>query len=254
MRGRWSVGLGIGVILALQAPAWGMIGMRASELELRYAWEYGPEGSRIYQLDAAYFSPFFVDGRMVGAIAELPASAGPAGVRALLARMTIGLRQVPVVERGTLAANSWKIETPDYHAGVKVQSGKIFVLLQQREPEAAAPEGDGSRTGGAAVSETMPPFYRASNDLEILRMALESYRARHYFRYPRVKSYDELIRVLERSDGLPAGWRMEAPLAEFGVWKTGYHITVEVDGRRLTIRQPERWDPFRVFWQLRPFP
>lgn len=262
MRGFRLMGASLGLllalpVLALPVPALATIGMRVSELELRYPYEAGPEGTRIYQLDAAYFSPFLVDGRMVGAVAELPSSAGAAGLKALLARMTVGLRQVPAVERGTLASSTWRFDTPDYHAAAKIHDGRILVLFQRAPlPEVEAPGyvpgAPLSPPGDAAAP--MASVYRAQDDLDILRMAMESYRARHYFRYPRVANFGELVRALQRADALPVGWRMSARLTEFGVWKTGYHISVEADGQKLTIRQPERYDPFWDYLSIRPFP
>jgi hypothetical protein len=127
------------------------------------------------------------------------------------------------------------------------ENGKLFVLVQQLEPpqdEAQPP----------AEATYVDPYYRAQNDLDILRMALESYRARHYFRYPQVRNVDELIQALKRAEVLPEEFQLQAPLTEFGVWRTGYRITVRAGGRPLTIREPERFDPFGVFWQIRPFP
>lgn len=253
MRGIRIGALGLVMLTVLQGPALATIGMGVSELELRYPYEAGPEGTRIYQLDAVYFSPFIVDGRMVGAVAELPFATGSAGIKALLARMTVGLRQVPAVERGSLARNSWRFDTPDYHAAAKVHEGKIFVLFQQAPiPEPSAPVAPADPDADAKAP--MADFYRAENDLDILRMALESYRARHYFRYPRVASLGELVRALERAELLPSGWRLSGNLTEFGIWKTGYQISVEAGGQRLTIRQPERYDPFWDYLSIWPFP
>ncbi len=251
MRGTWGLGIALGIVLALQLPAWGTLGMRASELELRYAWEAGPEGTRLYQLGSAIFSPILSEGRMVGAIAELPADAGKAGIMALLAAMTPGLRQEPAVERGSLDADTWKRVTPDYLAMAMHENGKLFVLVQQLEPQDEPRGGELEPPPEATVED---PYYRAQNDLDILRMALESYRARHYFRYPEVRNVDELIRALKRAEVLPEEFQLQAPLTEFGVWRTGYRITVRAGGRPLTIREPERYDPFWVFWQIRPFP
>jgi hypothetical protein len=252
MRETWGLGLSLAIILALQLPAWGTLGMRASDLELRYAWEAGPEGTRLYQLGEVVFSPILVDGRMMGAIAELPAGSSLADLTELLARMTEGLRQSPAVEGGTLEANTWERVTPDYRAMARVEGEKIFVLVQETERPPTPP----------SMSENLPPvpntvedpYYRAQNDLEILQMAMEAYRARHYFRYPQVKNVDMLIQALQRADVLPDGFRLQAPVTEFGVTRTGYRITLQAGGRPVTIRQPERFEPFWAFWQIRPFP
>lgn len=247
MRGSWGLGLAMGIVLALQLPALGTLGMRASDLELRYSWESGPEGTRLYHLGEVPFSPIVAGGRMVGAIAELPSSAGKPEVLALVSRMTEGLRQEPFAEHGTLDDNTWERVTPDYRALARQDQGRVFVLVQETLPPAPA------------ASSTYPPtaedpYYRAQNDLEILQMALESYRARHFFRYPEVRNLDALIRALQRAEVLPDGFQLRAPLTQFGVSKTGYQITVEAGGRPVSIQQPERFDPFWAFWQLRPFP
>lgn len=252
MRGTWGLGLGLSIILALQLPAWGTLGMRASDLELRYAWEAGPEGTRLYQLGEVVFSPILVGGRMVGAIAELPAGSSPADLSELLAQMTEGLRQEPALERGTLAASTWERVTPDYRAMARVEGEKIFILVQETlEPPTPPSTGEYLPPVPNTVED---PYYRAQNDLEILQMALESYRARHYFRYPQTQNVDMLIQALQRAEVLPDGFRLQAPVTEFGVTRTGYRITVRAGGRAVTIRQPERFDPFWVFWQIRPFP
>ncbi|MNT18448.1 hypothetical protein D3C72_1536590 [compost metagenome] len=98
------------------------------------------------------------------------------------------------------------------------------------------------------------PVYRAQNDLEILKMALEAYRARHFFRYPEALNIDALIQALQRSEVLPDGFQLQSPVTQFGAWRTGYQITVRAGGKAVTIRQPERWDPFWSYWQIRPFP
>ncbi len=249
MRGPW--GLSLGIILALQLPAWGMLGMHASDIELHYAWEAGPEGTRLYQLGAVSFSPILVDGRMVGAIAELPPGSSQSDLADLLAKMTEGLRQEPAVERGTLESNTWERVTPDYRAMARVEGKSIVVLVQQTEIQPSTPKIENLPPVPNTVED---PYYRAQNDLEILQMALESYRARHFFRYPEVKSIDALIQALQRSEALPDGFRLQAPVTEFGVWRTGYQITVRAGGKTATIRQPERWDPFWSYWQIRPFP
>ncbi len=245
MRGTWGVGLAWGLILALQLPASGMLGMPARELASHYAWEAGPEGTRLYRLGETFFSPIVADGRMVGAIAELPSGASEAELMALLLSMTEGLRQEPAVERGSLAANTWERTTPSYRAMARREGEKLFVLIQESLPPASE----------APLPPTVEdPLYRAQNDLEILKMALESYRARHFFRYPEVKSVDALLTALKRSEVLPDGFRLQAPVTEFGVWRTGYQITLRAGGQTVTIRQPERWDPFWSYWQIRPFP
>ncbi|GEM_PF-5692515 len=251
MRGTWGLGVALVVVLALQLPAAGTLGMRVSELERSYSWEPGPEGTRLYQIGDVFFSPFIENGRMVGAIAELPPGSGSADIAALLARMTAGLRQVPAAQRGTVASNSWDLLTPDYHAMAMTENGKIFVLVQQRD----VPQRDGRQSEQVPSENTIDnPVFRAQNDLEILRMALESYRARHWFSYPEVSNVDALMLALERSEVLPAGFRLRAPLTEFGVWRTGYRISVLAGGKALTIRQPDRPEAFWSFLQLRPFP
>ena len=245
MRGTWGLGLAMGIVLALQLPALGTLGMRASDLELRYNWESGPEGTRLYHLGEVPFSPIVAGGRMVGAIAELPDGAGKPEVLALVSRMTEGLRQEPFAEPGTLDGTTWERVTPDYRALARQEHGKVFVLVQQTLPPTPEP---------GLPTTVEDPYYRAQNDLEILRMALESYRARHFFRYPEVRNLDALIRALQRAEVLPDGFQLRAPLTSFGVSKTGYQITVEAGGRPVSIQQPERFDPFWVFWQLRPFP
>lgn len=247
MRGTWGLGLAMGMVLALQLPALGTLGMRASDLELRYPWEAGPEGTRLYQLGEAFFSPIVADGRMVGAIAELPVGSGPQTVMALVSRMTAGLRQEPFAEHGTLAGNTWERVTPDYRAAARSEHGKIFVLVQETL--------DGGSENLPPVPNTAEdPFYRAQNDLEILQMALESYRARHFFRYPEVRDLDTLIQALHRAEVLPDGFRLQAPVTAFGISRSRYQITVQAGGRSLSIREPERFDPFWVFWQIRPYP
>ncbi|MNR86793.1 hypothetical protein D3C72_176490 [compost metagenome] len=246
MRGTWGLGLAMGIVLALQLPALGTLGMRASDLELRYPWEAGPEGTRLYQLGEVFFSPIVAGGRMVGAIAELPSGAGPSDVTALLSAMTEGLRQAPFAEHGTLEGNTWERVTPDYRAAARRENGKVFVLVQQ-----SLPSGENLPPSPNTVED---PYYRAQNDLEILRMALESYRARHYFRYPEVRDVDALIEALQRAEVLPGGFQLQAPVTTFGAWKTGYWISVRAGGRLVTIREPERFDPFWVFWQIRPYP
>lgn len=239
MRGIWGLSVALGLLVALEGAAWATLGMPAIELEQRYAWEAGPEGTRIYRLGEAYFSPFLLEGRMVGAIAELPEGSGKPAIAALLLELTEGLRHQPAHERGTLEANSWELSTPDYQAMAMRREGKVFVLLQQ---------------SAAAESAVEDPVYRAENELEILRMALESYRALHFFRYPEVRSMTELVRALKRAEVLPGNFQLTAPIREFGVWKTGYRITVEAGDQALTILSPERYDPFWVYWQIRPFP
>lgn len=246
MRATWGLGLVLGIVLSLQLPALGTLGMRASDLEGRYSWEAGPEGTRLYHLGEAYFSPIVAGGRIVGAIAELPSGAGPREVAALVTAMTEGLRQNPAAEHGTLEGNTWERVTPDYRAAARSENGKVFVLVQQTlSPTENLPP---------TPNTVEDPYYRAQNDLEILRMALESYRARHYFRYPEVRDVDALVAALQRAEVLPDGFQLQAPVTEFGAWKTGYRLTVRAGGRTLTIREPERFDPFWVFWQIRPYP
>lgn len=249
MRARIGFGIALGVILGLQLPAHGMLGMPESELERRYSWEAGPEGTRLYHLGAATFSPLFSAGKLVGAIAELPPGAGASELRQLLEHLTRGLRQTPALEGGTLEEADWQRVTPDYRAWSRREGKKTFVLIQQNLP---AP----------SPSDTLPrlpqpfedPFYRAEGDLAILRAALESYRASHYFRYPAVANLDALLDALKRAEVLPEGFQLHAPLTEFEVWKTGYRITVRAGGRKVGIQQPERFDPFWVYWQIRPYP
>lgn len=245
MRGTWGAALALGLVLTLQLPAMGRLGMSAEELSARYPWEAGPEGTRLYLLGETRFSPILAAGRMVGAIAELPPGSTETELMALLLAMTEGLRQAPARERGSLAASTWERRTPDYQAMARREGDTLFLLIQQTPP-------DQRESPPAETVEV--PLYRAQNDLEILQMALESYRARHFFRYPEVKTMDALLATLKRSEVLPMGFRLMAPVTEFGVWRTGYRISVSAGGETVTIRQPERWDPFWQFWQIRPFP
>lgn len=241
-----TLGLGLAIFAGLlsASPAWASLGMPEADLARHYPWEAGPEGTRLYQLGEAIFSPMLVQGRMRGAIAELPATADAPALKALLRELTPGMRQAPAHEQGTIAQNTWEYRTPDYQAMAMREGERVFVLVQQIE---ALPIPDLPTTVEDAA-------YRAENDLEILQMALETYRAQHWFRYPEARSYDALIKALDRAGVLPDGFRLSAPVTEFGVWKTGYQITVRAGDRLVTIRQPERWDPFWAFWQIRPFP
>lgn len=247
MRGTWGLGLAMGIVLAMQLPALGTLGMPVSDLEKKYPWEAGPEGTRLYHLGDAFFSPVIAEGRMVGAIAELPAGSDPAAVLALVSRMTEGLRQEPFAEHGAIAQNTWERVTPDYRAAVRSENGKLFVLVQEtREPSSA---------NLPPMPNTLEdPFYRAQNDLEILQMALEAYRVRHFYRYPEVHDLDALIQALQRAEVLPDGFRLQAPVTAFGVSRSRYQISVQAGGRSLSIREPERFDPFWVYWQIRPYP
>lgn len=242
--GKLGLGVAVSACLLSASPGWASLGMPEAELARHYPWEAGPEGTRLYQLGEAIFSPLLIQGHMRGAIAELPATADDATLKRLLRELTPGMRQAPAQEQGTIAQNTWEYRTPDYQAMAMQEGERVFVLIQQIEP-LVIPD---------LPTTTEDAAYRAENDLEILQMALETYRAQHWFRYPEAKSYDELIKTLDRAGVLPDGYKLSAPLTEFGVWKTGYRITVRAGDRPITIRQPERFDPFWVFWQVRPFP
>lgn len=82
------------------------------------------------------------------------------------------------------------------------------------------------------------------NDLEILRAALESYRAGHFFRYPEASSLLELVALLIRTEDLPAGFALDGTVTAFVSHRRGYMISARADGEPLTIRPPERFDPF----------
>lgn len=82
------------------------------------------------------------------------------------------------------------------------------------------------------------------NDLEILRAALESYRAGHFFRYPEAGSLPELVALLIRTDDLPEGFSLDGTVTAFASHRRGYMISARAAGEPLTIRPPERFDPF----------
>lgn len=131
-----------------------------------------------------------------------------------------------------------------------IAAGALIVTLWIA-PSAAAPQGPARPSGADRLGQIEPaPLLMPSstmtlrNDLTILRAALESYRAGHFFRYPEASSLEALIDTLIHTDDLPEGFQLKGTVTEFVANRGGYRISARANGDTLTIRPPERFDPF----------
>lgn len=84
---------------------------------------------------------------------------------------------------------------------------------------------------------------RLRNDLTILRAAIESYRAGHFYRYPQAPTLEALVAMLVHSGDLPEGFRIQGTVTEFVAERRGYRVSARTNGDALTIRTPERFEP-----------
>lgn len=93
------------------------------------------------------------------------------------------------------------------------------------------------------------------NDLTILRAALESYRAGHFYRYPEAATIEALIETLVHTDDLPEGFSIAGTVTECVANRHGYRISAQITVRgnvaAMTIRPPERFDPL---WAMLMYP
>ncbi|HEY9855025.1 MAG TPA: hypothetical protein V6D05_04750 [Stenomitos sp.] len=85
---------------------------------------------------------------------------------------------------------------------------------------------------------------RLRNDLTILRAALEGYRAAHFYRYPEASSPEALFETLVHTEDLPEGFTLHGTITEFVANRGGYRISAGIKDAVVTIRPPERFDPF----------
>lgn len=124
-------------------------------------------------------------------------------------------------------------------------SGALFVTLLIL-PAAAQVPPPAEKPGVVEPAPILMPSATMAlrNDLAVLQAAIEGYRAAHFYRYPEASSLEALVELLVHTDDLPEGYRLEGTVTEFVANRRGYRISARTNGDALTIRPPERFDPF----------
>lgn len=129
-----------------------------------------------------------------------------------------------------------------------IAAGALIVTLwcAPASAQTAQPPGTPEAPGVVEPPPILMPntTMQLRNDLEILRAGLESYRAGHFYHYPSASTLEELIATLVHSEDVPAGFQLKGTVTEFVANRGGYRVSARTNGDVLTIRTPERYNPF----------